>query len=176
MTDPARCKHGMLWGTCGLCLVAGEEIEIHRAATRLVERCERIMELQAEENAMNMGKMVCKLGEECVNGIDPQPIDNFQKSAKTKSGRLYTCRSCMKVAIYKGRRNKRPGSDASRETAGKKVPTDCGKLELTIDLTGRESLFEQLQEGAKKDFRTPEQQALFCVFCHLKKTDGGGSP
>lgn len=132
------------------------------------------MEAQSSKLKAESEMKRCKSGASCVNGPDPQSIENFQKSGIVKGGRLGTCRDCMRKRISEGHQKgaiKRAGFvDPTVGIVQDGVelrpipPIEAGPNILSLDFTGREELLSGLEKTAKENFRTIEQQALFYVF------------
>lgn len=164
-----RCKHNMIAAYCGLCLKWNDDRKVKQAVDRLVGHIGKIgggMEAESPKLKAESEPKACKAGVDCLNGPDPQPIENFQKSGIVPSGRLDLCKGCMSKRLKTGHLRKKPKTAPASAPVESGAPArnDSEANMIKLDFTGREELLKTLRERADKEFRTIDAQAFFYIF------------
>ncbi len=109
---------------------------------------------EKEEKGMPSKEPKEKICERCGN---PKPIDEFQRHARSKTGRANICKECISKATTEGAKKKKADNGAG----------------IYLDLSRYPEISESLPDAAHREIRTPEMQAIAYIVRGLK-ADGYG--
>lgn len=113
----------------------------------------------------------------CPECGEKQPLSAFTKNKKRPDGLSRLCRGCKATKDREYRKQRKQKKEAAKKPAASPGPKvmdpgngitpgksdDRKRPVFYLDLTGREELADQLEQAAIREFRTPEQQAMYIL-------------